>query len=89
MSSMMIIYLVVIWLIFTLVVMGGKLKQNAAVMLVWFALTSVAAWPVVRVVKGAPITQAIAHEIRTELDAEIRLEFPEWYAEREAGEEER
>ena len=77
-------YLVVLWIILT--VAFNYRRKSGTVFVCWLLVTMVALWPFIKWVSpvvddirnSAPV-QAVAQEFRTELDTELRREFPEFY----------
>lgn len=73
---MLALYLIVVWFLFTLFWAGSrKLRHSAPVFLVWFGLTSVMLWPVVRRAYESPELRAIADQVHQEWSVELEREF--------------
>jgi hypothetical protein len=74
---MLITYLVVLWLILTVMWMGNKkLRRSAAVFILWFVVTAVVLWPVSRRVAGSPVVKGVVDAVRV-VGEEIGGQFEE------------
>ena len=82
--TMITTYLIVLWIFMT--VLLNYRRKSAAVFVCWFLVTVVVLWPFIKwaspvardIYESAPV-QALVQEGRTELETELRREFPEFY----------
>jgi len=91
---MLTVYLCLLWFFYTVAWRSIRgVRSSGLAFVVWCALTAAVLWPLTRwgieFVNTNSAIQATIQETRRELDADLRKEFPEFYAdkEKEAGKE--